>query len=237
MRHRIITDSMVHEFRLLRNRIESETRAPALLFVTSATDADGAGLTAYGLAESLSRTRQRAVLVTTDMTVVAPEAEAMPQTAMRRRASDRPETLAHPTREGRFSVVTISPERLATISRAGVSSLVQGLSSENDYVIVDAGGLPKNSFALLLVSLADAVLIAFRTGRSQQSADRVMLDTLERSESKILGVVMTDEAAIDQFAHHEDHSIEASAPVPERKPAAGIVDRLDVALRRFGKSI
>ena len=56
MKHRIATDSMAREFRLLRNRIEAEIHAPAVLLVTSATERDGAGLTAYGLAESLSKT-------------------------------------------------------------------------------------------------------------------------------------------------------------------------------------
>jgi len=90
MKHRISTDSLAREFRLLRNRIEAEVHAPAVLLVTSATDRDGAGLTAYGLAESLSKTHQRTALLTTSATPAQTEWSAgLPAPRQRRRSSDR----------------------------------------------------------------------------------------------------------------------------------------------------
>ena len=240
MKGRIHHDSMVHEYRLLRNRIEAEVHAPALILVTSATDRDGAGITAYGLAESLSKTHQRTVLVTTDSTVVAPAETSMPssqQPALRRRATDRLESSGHVTGgDGRFSVVYVSPERIATISRSSVASLVQGLRSEHDYVVIDAGDLPKNSFGLLLIASADATLLAFRAGRAQQPADRVMLDMLERAESKVLGVVMTDMSMIDTFAQR-DEPVVVKEPAHEGKPLAAFAGRVEVALQRVRKVI
>ncbi len=150
MKHRITTDSMVHEFRLLRNRIEAEVEAPAVVFVTSATDGDGASLTAYGLAESLSKTQAAHGSRNDGRGDAGDDVTAAPTPRARRRASDRLEGVNHPANDGRLSVVSISPERVATISRSSVAGLVQELRVDHDYVIIDAGNLPKNSFGLLL---------------------------------------------------------------------------------------
>jgi Mrp family chromosome partitioning ATPase len=237
MKHRIATDSMAREFRLLRNRIEAEIHAPAVLLVTSATERDGAGLTAYGLAESLSKTHQRTALLTTSAaTLNAPDWSTPASPALRRRASDRLDT-GKILVEGGLSVVSVSHERLATISRSSMATLVQGLRSEHDYVVIDGGGLPDNTFGLLLLASADAVLVSFLCGRQLLPADRAMLDTLEKSEAKMLGVVMNDRIAIDHF----NDTVPKNEPGVEHitvteKPPMALGQRLEVALQRIGKS-
>jgi Mrp family chromosome partitioning ATPase len=238
MKHRIATDSLGREFRLLRNRIEAEIHAPAVLLVTSATDRDGAGLTAYGLAESLSKTHQRTALLTTSATALPPgewSSPAMP--SQRRRATDRLEA-GNTTVEGGLSIVSISHERLATISRSSIAALVQGLRAEHDYVVIDGGGLPDNTFGLLLLASADAILVAFLAGRQQVTADRTMLDTIEKSEAKVLGVVMNDQETIDHFndrVQKLDPGVARNVTV-SKAPATPLVQRLEVALQRLGKS-
>jgi Mrp family chromosome partitioning ATPase len=236
MKGRIHTDSRNHEFRLLRNRIEADIHAPAVLLVTSATGRDGAGVTAFGLAESLSKTHQRTALVTSaNPTAPGPQLFAPPAPALRRRASDPLEGRGAKASSG-LSVVSISQERLATISRSSVASLVEELRSEHDYVVVDGGDLPNNSFALLLAASADAVLVTFLAGRQQTQQDRVMLDTLERTESKMLGVVMTDQEAINEFAAR-DIASENREIASVKRVANPFVHRLEVALNRaLGKS-
>jgi Mrp family chromosome partitioning ATPase len=249
MKHRITTDSHAQEFRMLRNRIEAEIQAPAVLLVTSATDRDGAGLTAYGLAESLSKTHQRAALVTTVAGKVGHAAEVVDESAEtedqapRRRASDG---LGRAGRgPGRLSIVAISHERLTTISRSNVAEMLAELRAENDYVVIDAGDLPNNSFGLLISTLADAILVSFLTGRPQVPGDRTMLDTLERSEAKICGVVMNDKAAIEVFVQQqsgEPSAAEATAPVQHEEPAAqprrgfALNQRLEFVRQRIGKA-
>ena len=190
MRGRTLSkDSQVHEFRLLRNRIEAEVQAPALLFVTSATAEDGAGFAAHGIAESLSRANQRAVLVTSDPSLAPPSPEGA-QEQMRRRASDKVHTAREPRLGGPFSVVCLSAERVATISRSRVAEMSsRSFWSSHDYVVIDAGNLGKNGLGLLLVGSADAAILAFRAGRAHQEADRFLLDTLERAESKVIGLI------------------------------------------------
>jgi Mrp family chromosome partitioning ATPase len=229
---RIHTDSMLHEFRLLRNRIESELHGPAVLLVTSATDRDGAAVTAYGLAESLSKTHQRTALVTTaKAAVTVPQLLGPAVPTLRRRASDRLDGSSAKS-PGGLSVVSISQERLATISRSNVSSLVEELRADHDYVVVDGGNLPANSFALLVATSADAVLVTFLAGRQQTPQDRTLLDTLERTESKVLGVVMTDQVAIDHFERREEGPADEHQLAPEKRISNPIVQRLEVALNR-----
>jgi Mrp family chromosome partitioning ATPase len=242
MKHRIATDSLAREFRLLRNRIEAEVHAPAVILVTSATDRDGAGLTAYGLAESLSKTHQRTALLTTSATPVPTEwsSSGVAAPRQRRRSSDRLDA-GNINMEGGFSIVSVSHERLATISRASIAELVSDLRAEHDYVVIDGGSLPENTFGLLLLPSATATLIAFLAGRQQLPADRTMLDTLEKAETKVLGVVMNDQATIDNFVEQipkrepgiEREVVEAPAKLPTPSTLAR---RLEVALPRIGKS-
>jgi Mrp family chromosome partitioning ATPase len=242
MKHRISTDSLARQFRLLRNRIEAEVHAPAVLLVTSATDRDGAGLTAYGLAESLSKTHQRTALLTTSATAAQTEWSSGPSAPrqQRRRANDRLDAGNIKMDGGGFSIVSVSHERVATISRANIAELVSELRAEHDYVVIDGGSLPENTFGLLLLPSADATLVAFLTGRPQLPADRTMLDTLEKAETKILGVVMNEQATIDHFVEQipkREPGIEREAEAPAKviMPAT-LARRFEVAVPRIGKS-
>lgn len=234
MKARIVTDSLARTFRLLRNRVEAELHAPAVVLVTSATARDGASLTAYGLAESLSHTHQRTALVTASAPAKDPLEWSTPAPAQpRRRASDR--LGGADTSSGSMSIVTISQERLATISRSSVAALVTELRGVHDYVVIDGGDLANNGFALLLASSADAILVSFLAGRQQTPSDRDMLDAIERSETKVLGVVMTDQESIDQFNVDEAQTERVVIPAP--KSVNPIAARLEVALHRIGKAL
>ena len=99
-------------------------------------------------------------------------------------------------------------------------------------MVIDGGDLPNNSFGLLLVASADATLVTFLAGRKEIPADRIMLETLERSETKVLGVVLNDQAAIDHFA--PEHETETKTePVAIERPSA--LRRLEMAVQRIGK--
>jgi Mrp family chromosome partitioning ATPase len=245
-RHNLHVDSLVHEFRLLRNRIEAEVQPPALIFITSGSDSDGAGFAAHGIAESLSRTHQRTVLVTSDPALARP-AQSGPAEPLRRRASDRVDAPEGPRVGGVFSVVCLSTERVATISRTRVAEMVQELRSSNDYVVVDAGNLAKNGLGLLLVGSADAVILAFRSGRAQQEGDQFLLDTLERAESKTIGVIMTDQDAIDHFLRRDESGAGLESPAenaaaghneaPKPKPATGVLQQVSSAPAKLAKRL
>lgn len=238
MKHRIVPDTLSREFRLLRNRIEAAIQGPAVLLVTSASDGDGASLTAYGIAESLSRTHQRTALVTTAAVGHGPQPVGTPQPPMRARGGNRSEP-----NDGRLAIVAISYERVATIARSNVADMLAELRSQYDYIVIDGGDLPNNGFGLLFVGSADGVLVSFRTGRKQLEADRLMLDALERSEAKVMGVVMNEQTAIDRFNEDDaSHQSDAVAPVAaagtEEPPSAPrYAGPLAGALQRIGRAI
>lgn len=237
MKHRTPTDSVTHQFRLLRNRVEAEVTAPAVILVTSATGRDGASATARGLAESLSKTHQRTALITASTGDANVQVAGTPGT-QRRRASDALAGPVSPPAHG-LSVVSISHERLATISRTHVAGMVTSLLAEHDYVIVDGGDLPNDGFPMLFIASADAALVTFLTGRPQVPDDRVMLEQLERAELKLLGVVMTDQESIDHGVERDarPESDGAALPFPASLPLPQpVVQRLAVALQRNGKS-
>jgi Mrp family chromosome partitioning ATPase len=206
-----------------------------LIFVTSATDSDGTGFAAHGIASSLSRTHQRTVLVTSDASLAPPPTEGEAAgTTPRRRASDRVEMGERTQNGGGFSVVCLSAERVATISRSRVGEMVQELRSANDYVVVDAGNLAKNGLGLLLVASADVSIVAFRAGRAEEPEDRLMLDALERAECKVIGVVMTDQEAIDHFANRNEPAPAVEVlPEPKRVP---VLKQIEIALNRLVRS-
>jgi len=97
---------------------------------------------------------------------------------------DRPDAAARLANGRRLSIVAISHERVTTMSRSNVAEMLAQLREQYDYVVIDGGDLPNNGFRASLFHLADGVLISFRTGRKQLAGDRVMLDSLERSEAK-----------------------------------------------------
>jgi Mrp family chromosome partitioning ATPase len=209
-----LNESAAREFRLLRNKIETRIQSPAVILATSATNHDGASLTAYGLADALSRSGQRTALVTcavgSGSTPILSAASSL-----RRRKSDVPGAPSRHPIAGRASYVTIANDRAATLSRNEAVALTDRLRREFEYVVVDAGELAQNAFGLLIASIADGILVSFRTGRKQADLDRSMLDIVQRSGAIVLGVVMTDDAAIADFARRsplEDPRLHAVVP-------------------------
>jgi hypothetical protein len=87
----------------------------------------------------------------------------------------------------------------------------------------------------LLVASADIALIAFRSGRAQEPADRSMLETLERAKAKVLGAVLTDEPAIARFERRDDR-VTVTSGVREPQSGSLTANRLQIALSRRGKS-
>ncbi|MBD5654527.1 MAG: hypothetical protein IAI50_05025 [Candidatus Eremiobacteraeota bacterium] len=230
--NRAQTDALALEFRLLRNKIEAKLEAPAVILVTSATVDDGTALTALSIAESFSASNQRTVLVTSDQSAHLIATAAYPGGAeMRRRKMDKFGAANRSSADEQLSVVRVSPENMATISRSSVAALLQRLRDEYAYIIVDGPNLPQNPLALLLASAASGILVAFASGRLPLPADAAMLEILDGSSATMLGVVMSDRATIDHFAQRSASDIPSAA-----EPAMRPIDHRDVALRQAGES-
>ena len=125
------------------------------------------------------------------------------------------------------------------MARSNVDEMLAELRTQYDYIIIDGGDLPNNGFGLLFVTSADGVLLSFRTGRKQLVADRLMLDALEPSEAKILGVVMNDQTSIDRFNEDEPsmqtETAPADVPAPQAYPGP-VANLAGSVLARIGRA-
>ena len=130
---------------------------------------------------------------------------------------------ARPFGPNGLSVISMSqPEVATTSSRQTIRHLTTQLRKKFDFAIVDTGALPKNNIALLMAAAADGVLVSIRTGRAASKEDLVLVRTLQQTNRRILGVVLTSKETIDLFeliAKGYDKNIVALAP-PNPAPVA-----------------
>jgi len=185
--------------KLLRARIEAELGAPAVVMVTSACVGDGKSLTAYSLAESLAACGHSVALVSRSC-------EELQQVA----------------------IVEMSLNGKYAPSREPLKSFVEGLRREYDFTIIDAETFAASSAVVALANLADGILLAVRIGRAPTANDEVLVEMIERSGGRIVGVVATDSediAALERAHHREtgsNRSASQSEPEAERSRASMI---------------
>jgi succinoglycan biosynthesis transport protein ExoP len=207
--------SLSSELQLLRVRIEAFASGPAVIMVTSAQVGDGKSLTAWSLADSLAAAGHDAVLV--DANTDAPRTTGATLVRdLRRFPNEDIAQFARPFGPNGLSVISMSqPEVATTSSRQTIRHLTTQLRKKFDFAIVDTGALPKNNIALLLAAAADGVLVSVRTGRAATKEDLVLVRTLQQTNRRILGVVLTSKETIDLFeliSKGYDKNIVALAP-------------------------
>jgi Mrp family chromosome partitioning ATPase len=164
--------SLSAQLQPLCSRVESEIGKPAVILVTSAVDGDGKSMTAHSLASCFVHFGHRAALVS-----------LRPEGAVERGVT----ALALPLQDGQ----PIGQDRLATF--------VEELRSDHDFTIVDVGTFLSSGSAMVLARLVDGILLVVRAGRAPADEDKLMLRTIEHCGNRIIGVVMTSEAAVFDF--------------------------------------
>jgi Mrp family chromosome partitioning ATPase len=174
---------LASKFQLLRVRIESDVKLASVIMVTSAHANDGKTLTAYGLAECLTKVGHRTALVDTC---------SASNGVAKRWSSD--------ALERNFPILSLSSQESGpTASRDAVYAFVEQMRSRYDYTIVDAAPLMSNSVAMLLAGSVDAVLLAVRHGRAPSEDDELMVQTLRHLRAKVLGVIASAPESIAEF--------------------------------------
>jgi Mrp family chromosome partitioning ATPase len=174
---------LASKFQLLRVRIESDVKLSSVIMVTSAQPKDGKSLTAYGLAECLTKVGHRAVLVDTALKNGIPTDERATESLVRN-----------------FPIVTLSSEESGpTASREAIHAFVGEMRSKYDYTIIDAAPLMSNSVAMMLAGAVDAVLLAVRHGRAPTESDDLMVQTLKHVKARVLGVISSAPESIAEF--------------------------------------
>lgn len=180
----MIDEKLASHFHRIRARIEAELKPPSLVMVTSAKSDDGAGLTAFGLADCLAAAGHRTALV---------DATGKTVTAIDDRLSSE--------RAGDFPVYVV-PWDDASSSRpleALESFFARELRDTFDYIIVDAPPIARHNPTSALASIVDAVIMTVRMARKPCTADEFMVRSFNAIGAYVLGVIAVDTVSIAHF--------------------------------------
>ncbi|HTV73576.1 MAG TPA: hypothetical protein VME66_07730 [Candidatus Acidoferrales bacterium] len=159
------------EIQLLRARVESELRKPAVVMVTSACQGDGKSLTAYALAGCFASSGHRAALVTT----------------------------THDGAPANVAIVALPQDDDPIVSREQLAAFVSSMRSKYDYTVVDAGTFMNDTAAMALTRMVDGILLTVCVGRAPTNEDDRMIRMIDQFNGRVVGVVATDTQAIDEF--------------------------------------
>ena len=174
--------SLTAQYQLLRSRIESELRPPAVILVTSARPGDGKSVTAHGLVDCLAKVGHRVVLADASMSP-----NGFKLTRNINGASRRP-------------IIPLPlDERDTTGLRSSVQSFVREMHDKFDFTIIDGTPFMRSNVSMLLAAAVDGVLITVRLGRALANEDELTSRTLEHAKANVLGVVAVAEDAIALF--------------------------------------
>jgi Mrp family chromosome partitioning ATPase len=147
----------------LRVFIEAQIALPALLLVTSGTEADNGGGVARALARAFVEAGKNAMVVD----------------AIAGRMPDVPAV-----RNDALDVVSVLPNR-------EFGAKLDVLRAGREVTIVYAAPLLSHAAGLELARRADGVLIAVRLGRTIRREDELMKQVLEKLGARVLGIVQT----------------------------------------------
>jgi len=175
-------DSLTAQYQLLRSRIESELRPPAVILVTSACSGDGKSVTAHGLVDCLAKVGHRVVLADASMSASGFKLSRSINGAARRPIIPLP-----------------LDERDTTGLRGSVQSFVREMQDKFDFTIIDGTPFMRSNVSMLLASAVDGVLLTVRLGRALSNDDELTSRTLEHAKANVLGVVAVAADAITGF--------------------------------------
>jgi Mrp family chromosome partitioning ATPase len=177
-------------FRILRVRVEAQTKFPALVVVTSAKRSDGVTFVACGLARAFAENGQRTLLV--DANTAHPGVAR--ELALDSIRPGRTTTELSPQNGEipRLSVASlVTPGEGGIVGDGRLEDLFEEMRKTYAVTVVDAATLPTSSTALQLAHAADGVLFAVRLGRRVDAADYELRRVATDQSARVIGVVPT----------------------------------------------
>jgi Mrp family chromosome partitioning ATPase len=177
-------DSAHSEVQLLRAFVEREIPGRSVILVTSARDGDGKSLTAYSLADCLARAGRRTALV--DGTT---ESSSYVRIANTGRGEG----------DGDLALYVPAATTRTPLFRDATQRFVENMRALHEFTIIDGAALLTSEMAMALAESVDAVLLSVRLGRPPSIDDESTSLMLDRSASRVLGVVAASPEAIDEY--------------------------------------
>ena len=200
--------SVDSQVQLLRSRVESEIKKPAVVMVTSA--------------HAGRRKEPHSQCARDELRQIGPSRRTRKREP--RGGHDLDSALERRT-HGHVTKVELPPESDDAVSRESLAAFVDTMRAGYDYTIVDAGAFLDSNSAMALPGVVDGILLTVRVGRASSDKDEMMVRMIEHLGSNVIGVVAADPGAIADFERSSLHaSGEASRPrATERKPARVLV--------------
>src|SRR5260370_24179559 len=156
------------KFRIVRIRVESQTALPAIVAVSAAMSGDGTTYVAAGLARAFAEAGHRTLLLEANSArpgvAESLEIRPIPPTCTVAGLHARPEVPG----------LWVSALRGGPADRT-MRDLTTRMRNELAVTLIDAAAIPTSSTALQLSHVADALLVALRTGRRPFAADQDLL--------------------------------------------------------------
>jgi cellulose biosynthesis protein BcsQ len=192
-------DAIDGRMEIVRAAVVAARVGPSVIVITSATEGDGKGALAEGLARSLVLAGRRVLLV-----------DANPGPASLTRGS-APRLSAEPgfdilafavaARNGAPGMLSLTgPEIAQTCTAQAAGAAFKRFRAAFDFTIVDAATPERGAAMVVLAEAADRVLVAARLGRRATRGDRSLMDLLESGgRASVLGVVTMHRSTIEAY--------------------------------------
>jgi Mrp family chromosome partitioning ATPase len=191
-------ESLVGKFELLRTRIESDLKSPAVLLVTSASRGDGKSVTAHGVATCFAEAGRRVALV-----------DGQP--------ARNPARASGTTRSGLTLLPLPLDEQRANVSSQLIGRFVYQMREMYEFTIIDGAAFGRNNSPVVLAAAVDAVLLTVRLGRVPCDEDRLMCEMLEQMKAPLIGAIAVSPETINAFT--------SPRPIGDRLPALDPIER------------
>jgi cellulose biosynthesis protein BcsQ len=196
-------DAIDGRMEIVRDAVVAAKAAPSVIVITSATERDGKGALAEGLARSLVLAGRRVLLVDANPGPASLTRGSAP------RLSAEPEfdilAFAVAARSGAPGALSLTgPEIAATCTPKAAAAAFNRFRAAYDFTIVDAATPERGIAMVTLADAADRVLVAVRFGRRATRGDRSLIDLLESGGgASVLGVVTMHRRTIEAFGARE----------------------------------
>lgn len=186
-------------FRVLRTNLQfaAVDRELKVILVTSTSPNEGKSTVAQYLAQTISQTGKKVMVLDTDL--INPTLHRRFDIPNQRGLSnlimgDGDFTLAvHPKEFPNLSVITsgpIPPNSSELLGSARMKHVMDHLREEYDVIVVDSPPMLPVTDAIVVSSLADGVLLIVQAGKTRRGEVHHVQEALEAAHANLLGVVL-----------------------------------------------
>ena len=199
--HAAPSSLLAEAYRSLRASLilSSPNHPPRTILVTSAVPGEGKTATASNIAISLTQTGARVLLIDADMR--RPRMEGLfgirdkPGLANFLTGAEQLQSVIHPTPVADLFLIpcgAIPPNPGELILSGRFREMLDTLRARFEYVIIDSPPLTNVSEGRIIATSVEGVVFVIRALSTSRHASLRSLDQLEKTHSRVLGVVLND---------------------------------------------